>query len=282
MTRSNIWLSIDWDFFCYDREEWGFVYADHEAFRGSHVWELRAQQLRQLGGDLVAETDLARSNPQPKDFWSRLQGLGYRFTSTKAVIVADSHQWAYNVFRRSLFEGPSTQETRLVHFDAHHDLTYNMLRFEEEAGREHVTCENWQLMTLLSQIGLRSLVVYPEWKGLREWEQSFSQHYEKTPELAHALDRMVEPCVWPSRRVQESAGDVELVYICRSSAWTPPWHDGAFQQFVEALQPLTQIPAQTPFIESEKIDPLEARIFTPGRVMAETEKQYLASIQAQA
>jgi hypothetical protein len=166
-------------------------------------------------------------------------------------------------------------ETKLVHFDAHHDLTYNIVKFEEEAFTEHVTCENWLLMTLLSQIGLRSLICYPEWKGLRDWEKSFGKYHRSYPELIQAIDRFAEPCVWPSRRIEESAGDVELVYICRSSPWTPPWHDGAFKDLVESLQTLTGVKAETPFVDAEGIDPLMARSFKPGRAYAETEKSYL-------
>jgi hypothetical protein len=258
--RSNIWLSVDWDYFVREDPSWDFGHAELPDFQDL-LWNMRVAQFNRRGEDLVEETSLMHADPHPAAFWGRLSRLGYNFDNVRAIVVGDSHRHAYKVFRRSLLEGPSLSDTRIVHFDAHHDLTYNMARFEGEAGREEVTCENWLLMTHLAQPKLKSLIVYPEWKGLREWHSTFGENFERYPMLKRAIERYTEPCCWPSSRVEESAGDVELVYICRSSAWTPPWHDESFIRFAKALQQMAKVPLDTPFLETENMDPLEPRSF---------------------
>jgi hypothetical protein len=139
-------------------------------------------------------------------------------------------------------------------------------------------------MTHLAQPSLRSLIVYPEWKGMRDWEASFGVHFERYPTLKKALDRYTEPCVWPSNLVTEAAGDVELVYLCRSSAWTPPWHDEAFVRFADDLQKMTQAPLATPFVEIEKINPLTPRGFDREHAIRTlgSEKVFLSRFQGHA
>jgi len=246
--RKNIWLTIDWDYFAIEREEWKWAHAETETYYGS-VWEVRLALAKAQGLDLKESAKL--DDPHPRDFWKTLRGLGYRFDDLCEVIVGDSHQHGNKVFSRSNCEGPSLADTRLVNFDAHHDLTYNMAQFERDALRGNVTCENWLLMTHLTQLQLKSLIVFPPWKGMADWTRSFGDG--GFPELDASLRRYTEPCVWPDPKVSEYAGNVEMVYICRSSAWSPPWHDAAFNDFVHGLK----VPIMTPFQES--LSPLVQR-----------------------
>lgn len=282
-SRSNVWLSIDWDYFCKEDPAWNFGHAELPDFNGL-LWDMRTAEFHQRGRDLVEEMSLSHAGPHPNAFWERLRRLGYGFNNVQAIVLADSHQYANRMFRRSALEGPPLSETRIVHFDAHHDLTYNMSRFEGEVGRDEVTCENWLLMTHLAQPSLKSLIVYPEWKGMRDWDATFGDHYERYPTLKKAIERYTEPCVWPSNRVTEAAGDVELVYLCRSSAWTPPWHDEAFIHFADDLQRMTQVPLATPFVEIEKIDPLKPRGFDRQHALRQvgSEKVFLSRFQGHA
>lgn len=273
--RTNVWLSVDWDYFCREDPSWDFAHAELPDYNDL-LWGMRAHQFSEMGLDLMDEMSLRHSSPHPATFWLKLRELGYSFGNVKAVVVADSHQWAHKMFRRASLEGPSLQDTRLVNFDAHHDLTYDISRFEQEVVDERVTCENWLLMSHISQIGLKSLIVYPEWKGLREWDKSFTRY----PELDRAVRLYTKPCVWPSSDVKDAAGDVELVYLCRSSAWSPPWHDQAFLDFAYDLQQLTQVPLATPFTALEGIDPLAVRTLQlePPVMTREAENQYLAQL----
>jgi hypothetical protein len=159
-----------------------------------------------------------------------------------------------------------------------------MSQFEAEAAREEVTCENWLLMTHLTQPGLKSLIVYPEWKGMRDWDNTFGENFERYPQLQRAIEHYTEACAWPSSRVAESAGHVELVYICRSGAWTPPWHDEAFTRFVFDLQKMTTVPVTTPFIQAESINPLTPRGFDRANAIRTMggEKVFLSRFQGHA
>jgi hypothetical protein len=256
--RHNVWLTVDWDFFCPEpADKW--AHAETQTYYGT-VWEVRLALAKAQGYDLEAATQLGE--PHPDVFWETLRRLGYRFDNLKTVVVGDSHQFGYDVFSRAKSEGPSLSDTRLINFDAHHDMTYSMTQFERDALKGHVTCENWLLMTHMAQIQLQSLIVFPPWKGLADWDRSFGG--DRFPELQSALRRYTSPCVWPDPQVAQSAGNVELVYICRSSAWSPPWHDAAFSKFVHKLSAIAKAPVETPF--KETLDPLAQRIIDYERV----------------
>ncbi len=75
----------------------------------------------------------------------------------------------------------------------------------------------------------------PHWKGLIEWRRTLKNvRAAGGPALGIEkwIRRKVQAVVWPSPRIREAAGQVERIFICRSSAWTPPWHDQAFYRFV--------------------------------------------------
>jgi len=279
--RSNVWLSIDWDYFVREREEWEFGHAENADFR-QLLWNMRVKLFQQKGKDLMKETSLDFADPRPSEFWKSLKGLGFSFRKLRAIVVGDSHRWAFDVFKRSNGSGPPLQETTLVHFDAHHDLVYNVAKFQKEAEDLTVTCENWLLMTHLTQKGLKSLIVYPPWKGMSEWNDTMGVGCKLVPALKPVLSAFTKPCVWPNSHVGKAAGNVEVVYICRSSPWTPPWHDQAFSRFVRELSKMTKVPIDKPFIEVEGVDPMERRRFNRKLEPLESEKLYLARLLSHA
>ncbi len=252
--RPNIWLSIDWDFFSREEEEWDFGHDETQTFFDI-AWTARASMFLAQGQDLREETALHHADPMPSRFFASLRRAGYRFDNVRRVVVADSHKWAYQVFDRRVNPGPHTSTCRIVHFDAHHDLIYGGLEAQKCLKADHPDCGNWHLLTLARYDHLRSLIVYPSWKGTQEWDL----HRDiLTGSAGFKMRRYIEAktkvCVWPDPRVEKMAGDVEMIFICRSGAWVPPWHDGAFRKFVQSTERITGCEATTPFAKEEGID----------------------------
>jgi len=256
--RPNVWLSIDFDFFVYEDPSWEFGHSETQ-LGIDKAWTIRLAQHRIHKVDLLKEMTLRKAKPTPGAFWKTLQKLGYRFDKTKSVSVADSHKWAYHALRRRKGE-PKTSETRIVHFDAHHDLFYSINGLVASVDNDDPSCENWHFMTLDKYPKLESLVVYPAWKGMHDWDESMGRFIDlATPDgkdVLEILANRVTPVVWPDPRVAEAAGDVTRIFICRSGAWVPPWHDRAFQRFCAEAEHVCGRPVRHlgPPMNKRKID----------------------------
>ena len=260
-----VWLSVDWDFFV--REPAHFDSRDAPPGRPMY-WEHRERVYRALSRrSLRPAMALRHAEPHPAAFWTALEQLGFRFATVRALVVADSHRYAARLFRRDAIADPAPGTPRLVHVDAHHDLFYSPTVLQWSVGHDEPTAENWHLFTLLRNRGLRSLVVYPGWKGDRDWatfakklrgEGARGREAREAVgvQILDLLRTRVTPCVWPDPRLAAWAGPIERVFIARSGGWTPDWHDGAFRRFCLALQRRTGVPISTPFVEIERLDPL--------------------------
>ena len=249
--RPNIWLSIDWDYFVREHASWDLAHGE-DALMRDMIWPVRTAMLAARGIDLRTETSLRHARPAPASFWGTLERLGYRFDTLKCFFAADSHRWAHSVFDHNVLGGPPPSDTRIVHFDAHHDLVYSIEQLQWSIGTGEPTCENWHLMTLLRSLGLRSLVVYPAWKGSSDWQKLFGalDRADKAGvNVARILRARVDHCVWPSPKVAEAAGNVEAVFVCRSGGWAPPWHDLAFRRFCLAARERFGRFIETPWID---------------------------------
>ncbi len=262
--RPLVLLSVDFDFFCREDEAWAFDhgYTDHYTHE---AWVQRERAFRDRGLDLRDETSLRHASPHPDAFWAELEGLGYRFDQLRRIVIADSHEHAYGAFGHEALDGRGADEVLLVNIDAHHDLFYSVAQLEWSAAEDAPTCENWHFFTLMRHKGLRSLVVYPRWRGLREWDRTMGQLYRSKDRNGRALTRAFQkrtaPCIWGDPAVAGAAAAVGTLFIAKSSAWVPPWHDEVFLRFcVAAMERFT---SATISIINDDGNPLA------GRVMAE-------------
>jgi len=166
------------------------------------IWGARAQTF------LLNGVPLPDLNGLEQSFWPR-----FRFTRNARLFYADSNACAVSrelTGRRRLWES-------VWLYDAHHDSGYK----QNESAYELLSagawaCENW--MVLYAGMGAELHVRYPQW---RAW----------------ALDAEPQPVVRVDRAVDDgSTPDVvfDRVFVCRSGAWVPPWHDidARFEQFV--------------------------------------------------
>lgn len=228
----RIWLSIDWDYFCRQPRHLWHNGVDEKVGAQPITWGMRAALSLVHGSNLRNETSLSHADPPPGRFWRALKGLGMRFDEVQHIRVAESHKAAYEAFR-----GPDTANVTLVNFDAHHDLFYASKFAVSGLRKEKADCGNWHLLTLLRYPKLRSVTVYPHWKGWSEWKKTLGvlrEHGSKGEKLVQILHQRTRANVWP--RVKLPKGQVERIFICRSGAWTPPWHDQSFIRFVNEAE----------------------------------------------
>jgi hypothetical protein len=243
-------LSIDWDYFVRSLYAWDWGHQESAFYMSGGMWEIRMSSLLANGLDITQEMDPARwSNPRPWTFWSILDQLGYDFSfigATKEIlgsenfVVADSHAVAGPVFNGVAEElGPPDI---IINFDAHHDMGYgSKSQVDAMVKSGQVDCAMW-LRALASRFPETNIsVIYPDWR-LEEFPISEERKALKEVLPSQVLKRTkigsftdkdgsISKVAKPSRKIE-----VEALFICRSSAWTPPWLDSQFIEFVESIE----------------------------------------------
>ena len=208
-------LSVDWDFFFpvpeIDKE---FLYdwghSENPSIPNSILWNIR-------GVDFIQRNKpLPLTSGEELNFWER-----FCFVPDVALYYADSH---FNIYSAKVRKNI----TEIWNFDAHHD-SYQTEKQMLDKGL--ITCENWA--TLFSSIGIKVNTVYPQWKKWAIKEDKPKGTIEK---------RRVDN----KNKFQEH---FDRIFVCRSGAWTPPWIDKYFWDFI------TKCPVKNK-IKIDKISPI--------------------------
>jgi hypothetical protein len=187
-------LSIDWDYFYPDSIPYDMGHSEnHSPMLANMLWQFRVGNRNLKTGEELFE---AYKPSVPDGFWETVLAHPTR------MVVADSH---FHIWKSVLEEGFGAQ---VVSMDAHHDCGYRPLK-------DLLDCSNWAAFGKhMYKIG-RFHLYYPAWrKDAQEGRKRCrinSVHYGTLPERA----------------------EYDTVVVCRSGAWTTPWHDADFLAFVK-------------------------------------------------
>ncbi len=198
-------LSIDWDYFIYTNEHnWGSYTENNRSL--VDLWYKRYIQEKAWGRDIQNSFQLS---PELDKFWERIRER-FKFENGTKAYVSDSHALSYNIAIDNCCK-------IVCLFDAHADLGYgglSSLNFE-------VNCSNW-LGKLLKDKQINEAYIF------------YSLHTAEKPEHFEPMNSIynIGYCKFDdlNRDIK-----VSVIHICRSGAWTPPWLDDRFVQFINAL-----------------------------------------------
>jgi hypothetical protein len=209
-------LVVDWDAFFATNEDgsqpdlgspmlydWGHREAP---FFKTMIWPIRAMAFDRSG---VARPQIDRK--RVADFWGRVQ-----IDRDARLWYADSNMWAAASEIREGNDYEGVDEVWL--YDAHHDAGYGGT-LEDLIEADRFDCGSW--MAVYGGLdGAELHMRYPTWR-----QQAFSA--EPTPIVP--VDRQFDDGSVPPVVFDE-------VFVCRSSAWVPPWggSDEAFLEFVRS------------------------------------------------
>lgn len=195
---SRTLLTIDWDFFVPEKPEWDFGHHENGVFLDM-AWKTRIHLRNEM-----------RTNCVELDFWNMLRER-VEIPRDAPVYVSDSHSLAYIVARKHKCD-------RVFLVDAHHDCW----RLTKDA--KQVGADNW--MTALFRepssplwCPMEAIWLRPEWSMFRM----------KSAYLDRLERRRVRAVRW---RDDWGAVRADVIHICRSGCWTPPWLDHLFIRFV--------------------------------------------------
>ncbi len=197
-------LSIDWDFFFNNIEEFDWGHNEENAIFYEWVWQTRAFNRGMLTGKIAG--DYIRPNI-PDNFWQQIvQNV------PKHLCICDSHS------EMDRFLSYIGGKHRVVNFDMHHDFGYR-------TSNAKLDCGNWALMGMMKGRISEYNLIYPEWrKGSPETEEHLT--------LDRFLEKEVKIFYGPSA-YKEFPEQFDAIFICRSSCWCPSWADKDFINFVQ-------------------------------------------------
>jgi len=197
-------LSIDWDYFIYtQKENWGSYIENTKNV--INLWYKRYIQAKARGKDIQKSFQISS---EIETFWKKIKEH-FIFVKGLRAYVSDSHSLSYDIAR--------DRECNAVYlFDAHADLGYGglpSLNFE-------VNCANWLGKLLKDKWIVEANIIYSPYTAERP------EHFKPINNAFNVR--------YPTLNDLDKGIEVSAVHICRSGAWTPPWLDKRFIEFVNA------------------------------------------------
>jgi hypothetical protein len=189
-------LSIDWDYFYSDSLPYDM--GHNEAYSGilaNLLWTTRCNSVNLFTHESLMD---AYVPSVPRGFWGKV------LKNKPVIYMAESHKEIWDLLE---------SEIQVVSLDAHHDCGYCPIDKKSLC----VDCSNWGAVgRMLGRIGSMDLY-YPTWR--KDTPEGFlhGRKVYKPSSISYGLP---------------SPAEYDKVFVCRSGAWTPPWHDAAFDRFV--------------------------------------------------
>jgi hypothetical protein len=214
MTGRPNFLVVDWDFFFVNPMHNGARQRDIFLYDWGHretpyhvndIWPSRVHGFLANGYQLPRATNY-------EGFWDR-----FDLADRPPLLVADSNLYAGLLQPSSIGDIDVEHWNRVDLYDAHHDSGYNIKSLAEYEKRGTVSCEDWMLEHFRRGSDLH--VRYPQW-----FTEAFT--IERQPVVD--VDRQIDDG-------QPVPTRYDLVFVCRSGAWVPPWCDDQFVEFVESF-----------------------------------------------
>jgi hypothetical protein len=199
-------LSIDWDYFIPIKREWGGSYIESKTNLIS-LWYMRYFKGKKDGQDIEKIIDIGKKAMRVWDSIYRY----FNISNNAKMYVSESHKLSYDIAKENNCKG-------VISFDAHSDLGYGgikSLNFE-------VNCANWLGKLLKERVINKANIIYSPYtyekkEDFNEMNKFFNINYSK----GEVINRKV---------------DISVIHICRSGAWTPPWLDEKFYNFVNGFK----------------------------------------------
>ena len=242
-------LSIDCNYFIYTKNDnLGFCSENKKSL--IDLWYKRYIQAKARGRDIQKEFKLSL---EIGTFWNKIRKC-FKFVKDIKVYVSDSHALSYKIAKEN--------DCKAVYlFDAHADLGYggfSSLNFE-------VNCSNW-LGKLMKEEKIKEANIFyspytaekPE--HFKTMNSIYNIRYYDFNDLGKSINDLnkginrlnrsaddLDKCISDSdkdniRSLDKSINGldryyiaVSAIHICRSGAWTPPWFDNKFFQFINSL-----------------------------------------------
>lgn len=215
MTPKLVDLSIDFDFFVREDYAWDWGHSEgRNGFFLQMMWDIRYSSTPFNIFDAVDPKEWADVMPNHEFFHKLITDKGLRIErgaryNKRRYGIAESHQTAYNFFRKSKIPADI-----VINFDAHHDVY--------KPATEPLDCGNWVSHLHRDWPTTQFWQVYPQWQDIStQWDNRMEKECDVPLKVTN----------WEMLRLPPDC-TLRNLFICRSGAWTPPHLDDAFLAFV--------------------------------------------------
>ncbi|WP_241559288.1 arginase [Lysinibacillus halotolerans] len=202
---TNSLLSIDWDYFISTKNQNIVSFVENKRTILDD-WYKRYLQAKSKGINLQK---LYQLSEETKTFWSKIKKV-FHYDGDTPVFVSDSHALSYDLVKMY-------QCDEVFLFDAHSDLGYgglSSLKFD-------VNCANWLGKLLHEDVIEQANIVY-------------SPYTLEKPSFFKEINRLYNVNYLKFNDIQGKI-KIRAIHICRSGAWSPPWFDSTFIEFINSL-----------------------------------------------
>lgn len=199
-------LSVDWDYFVYCKDTKLNSFLENKK-NVIDLWYKKYFYFQEKGININKYYDLSL---EIKTFWQKIKSK-FNISNDAKVFVSDSHKLSYNIAK--------TFKCDIVYlFDSHSDLGYggiDSLDFE-------VNCANWLGKLFKDKYIKKAYIVY-------------SKHTLEKPIFFESINKIYNIKYLSFENINTNI-PITAIHVCRSGAWTPPWYDNKFFEFVNQLK----------------------------------------------
>lgn len=212
--------------------DWGHSESWHPSLQ-SIVWDSRYEAFLSAGVDpaKICDAHLEKGTVSVDEFVAMLSSR-FNLTGSHNFSFADSHAHGYSALRESFYGEP----IEVVHFDAHADLGYSTDVINKEKDKGVLDCGSWLYHSIDMGIVSKATIVYPDWRELNEFKDSDGDWSPPSHIKDLESGGVVSFHSWSDwLETPAQAHEIDTVFACRSSAWTPPWLDAQAERLFDSL-----------------------------------------------
>lgn len=202
-------LSVDWDFFFPDLFHYDWSFSECPLYING-LWHFRA------GNHNLKTKEIAIEAVRPNEallrgFWEKIIDT-HKCTPWK-IVISESHLDIVHLLKMY-------PDCDVLNFDSHHDLGY------DDKTKDIIDCSNWAAYGLALGLINHYRLRYPPWR---------KEHAEDCPAEVKNLVKMAE------YGLPKFVREIDIIFVCRSGAWTPPWSDDKWLEFIGGLRDINPI-----------------------------------------
>lgn len=212
-------LSIDWDYFFPNISEYDWQMNENKFIYYELIWHIR-WSTHNIKGTKIAKDAFHINNNLLNDFWEKVLEQSFPII----LYCTDAHTDIKRVFQEFPHE-----TFNVWNFDQHHDLGYS--------GNDPnlLDCGNWADY-FKDKIDTYNLV-YPSWR------------------LKKGEDIDFDPAIKVHYKIPSALPKFDVIFICRSSPFTPPWNDKQWLNFIHYFKSyphIWRIKRSAPYVMKER------------------------------
>ena len=205
--NKNIVLSIDWDFFinATEKERIRLFPCNDMCYNIEDIFDEWEDMYEENEDELY---DINIKEKEYNYIFHKLRELLIGNSDTK-VVIADSHKHIYKHIKKIGKE--SGNDLNIINIDFHHDCY----------SSDEVGCESWVYHLIQEQIITNIVWICDRTSGIDAEISDNDFEWETSEEMESYLNEIVE---------------CSLVFICRSSIYSPPHLNGRFDKMVNMIK----------------------------------------------